>query len=216
MAPDPAPTPRPLRADAERNRRRILDAARELFAAKGLEVGLDEIARHAGVGVGTAYRRFPSKDDLLDEVFEDRLDALVATAEGAVALTDPLDALRAFLGGVHEHVAADRTLRTLVLAAEGDRFEEIRARMQPIAGRLLRRAQRAGVVRRDVRVTDLPVMTMMVGAAADATRAVRPDAWRRFSALLLDALLVDPDARRPLPVAPLDQAALAALRVGTD
>ena len=63
MAPDPAPTPRPLRADAERNRRRILDAARELFAAKGLEVGLDEIARHAGVGVGTAYRRFPSKDD---------------------------------------------------------------------------------------------------------------------------------------------------------
>ena len=103
-----------------------------------------------------------------------------------------------------------------MIAAEGDRFEEIRARMQPIAGRLLRRAQRAGVVRRDVRVTDLPVMTMMVGAAADATRAVRPDAWRRFSALLLDALLVDPDARRPLPVAPLDQAALAALRVGTD
>ena len=203
--------------DAERNRQRILDAARAScspsagWASRSTRSPATPASASAP---STAASR--TRSELIDALFEERIGAARRRRRGRLALTDPRDGLRAFLAGVHEHVAADRTLRTLVIAAEGDRFEEIRARMQPIAGRLLRRAQRAGVVRRDVRVTDLPVMTMMVGAAADATRAVRPDAWRRFSALLLDALLVDPDARRPLPVAPLDQAALAALRVGTD
>ena len=77
--------PRPLRADAERNRQRILNAAGELFAAKGLSVGLDEIARHAGVGVATAYRRYPDKEQLIRELFEERLGHLVARAEQALA-----------------------------------------------------------------------------------------------------------------------------------
>ena len=70
----------PLRADAERNRRRLLDAASELFSRRGLEVTLDDIARHAGVGVGTAYRRFPNKDALIEELMTERIDTLRAIA----------------------------------------------------------------------------------------------------------------------------------------
>src|SRR3954451_7908062 len=81
---------RPLRADAERNRSRILAAAREVFARRGLDAGLDEIARHAGVGTATVYRRFPDKQDLIGALFEDRLDQVIALAYGAIAHPDPL------------------------------------------------------------------------------------------------------------------------------
>jgi AcrR family transcriptional regulator len=88
---------RPLRRDAERNRQRILAAAGELFAERGLSVTLDDIARHAGVGVGTVYRRFPDKNELIDALFEDRLKALCAAAEAALASDDPWDGLVLFL-----------------------------------------------------------------------------------------------------------------------
>src|SRR2546423_10437444 len=90
-------TQKPLRADAERNRRRVLDAAAELFAAKGLAVGLDEIARHAGVGVGTAYRRFPDKRELIEELYEDRVARMVALAERALAADDAWEGLAGFI-----------------------------------------------------------------------------------------------------------------------
>src|SRR3954449_7210470 len=79
------PAARPLRADAERNRQRLIDAAREVFAERGLDATLDDIADHAGVGVGTAYRRFPSKDDLIDALFEQELAGIVELAEAAAA-----------------------------------------------------------------------------------------------------------------------------------
>src|SRR3954453_6668443 len=90
-------TERPLRADAERNRQPPLDAAAELFATKGLNVGLDEIAHHAGVGVATAYRRFPDKDVLVDALFDERADALVAAAEKGLAKPDDWQCLVTFM-----------------------------------------------------------------------------------------------------------------------
>src|SRR6476469_5774575 len=87
-----APTERPLRKDAERNRLRILDAAGELFAQRGLGVTLDDIARHAGVGVGTVYRRYPNKEVLIDALFEQRIQAICAIAADALAIADPWDA----------------------------------------------------------------------------------------------------------------------------
>src|SRR4051812_25758248 len=100
-----------LRADAERNRQRILDAAGELFARKGLCVGLDEIARHAGVGVGTAYRRFASKDELIDALFEDRVGEIAALAERALEADDPWEGLTGFLEGATELHVANRALK---------------------------------------------------------------------------------------------------------
>ena len=86
-----------LRADAERNRQRILAAAAELFTERGLEPSLDDVARHAGVGVGTVYRRFPDKASLADALFDERIDALVALAEQAQAEPDAWAALVSFL-----------------------------------------------------------------------------------------------------------------------
>src|SRR5690242_16787206 len=87
------PAEKPLRADAERNRQRLLDAARELFAERGLEVTLDDIAERAGVGVGTAYRRFASKDDLIDALFEQELAGIVEIADAAAAHEDAWEGL---------------------------------------------------------------------------------------------------------------------------
>ena len=89
--------PRPLRRDAQRNRERILDAARELFAERGVAVTLDDIAKRAGVGVGTVYRRYSNKDALLDELFEEGIDELAASAEALLASRDAWDALIRFL-----------------------------------------------------------------------------------------------------------------------
>jgi AcrR family transcriptional regulator len=104
-------TEKPLRADAERNRKRILDAAAELFAAKGLSVGLDEIAQHAGVGVGTAYRRFPDKRQRIEALFEERLDRLVELAERALAADDAWEGLTGFLEQATELQIHNRGLR---------------------------------------------------------------------------------------------------------
>src|SRR3954451_8548625 len=93
-------TPRPLRKDAERNRQRILDAARELFAERGLQATLDDVAHRAGVGVGTVYRRFPDKEQLIDALFESRLDQMAALAEDGLTDADSWRGLVTFLEGV--------------------------------------------------------------------------------------------------------------------
>ena len=85
----PASGARPLRRDAERNRQRILAAAAEVFNERGLDVSLDEIARHAGVGVGTVYRRFSTKEELVEALFMERLGAVAAIAEQALKAPDP-------------------------------------------------------------------------------------------------------------------------------
>src|SRR3954452_20536458 len=160
---------KPLRADAERNRRRILDAASELFAAKGVGVGLDEIAHHAGVGVATAYRRFPEKEQLIDALFEERADALVAVAERGLAETDPWQGLVTFMTGAVELHASDRSVKELVFEVRGgeDRVSQIRERMAPRVKEIVRRAQESGDLRPDVAATDLIALQFMVASAGD-------------------------------------------------
>src|SRR5579884_266131 len=94
--PEPA-TARPLRADAERNRQRILRAAAEVFTTRGLQTSLDEVARHAGVGVGTVYRRFPDKDALVEALFEERIQQIIGLADAAWNEPDSWSALASFL-----------------------------------------------------------------------------------------------------------------------
>src|SRR4051794_27320528 len=111
-----SPPDRPLRRDAERNRQRILAVAKEAFADDGLAVTLDEIARRAGVGVGTVYRRFPDKEQLIDALFEERMGALVQFAEDALTCEDAWDGLVAFLEAATQAHADDRGLKEVALS----------------------------------------------------------------------------------------------------
>ncbi|HKO29122.1 MAG TPA: helix-turn-helix domain-containing protein, partial [Solirubrobacteraceae bacterium] len=121
---------RPLRKDAERNRQRILDAARELFAQEGLGVTLNDIAHHAGVGVGTVYRRFPEKTQLIEELFEQQVSELVGLMEEALEDPDPWLGLTGFLRRNLELQARDRAFRQIIVGTpeSAQRIDQIRAR----------------------------------------------------------------------------------------
>lgn len=183
-------TAKPLRADAERNRRRILEAARVVFSSRGLGATLDDVAAEAGVGVGTVYRRFADKDALLDELFNERIDELVGLADEYLEGPDAWTALCAFLETSVSMQAADRGLRELMHHPERglDRVRSARERLVPRVGQLLQRAQRDGAVRADLEPTDLGMLTLMLVAAIQSTEAIRPDAWRRPLALAIDSL----------------------------
>lgn len=204
------PSERPLRADAERNRRRILQAAREVFTDQGLGVTMDDIAKHAGVGVGTVYRRFPDKDELIDALFEERVSEIVALAEEGLAIEDPWEGWVHFFRGQLELQAADRGLKELLLShrAGSERVTATRQRIAPVAIKLFRRAQDAGAIRPDLAPTDVPLIGMTLGSLVDYTRETSPDAWRRLFSIVLDGLRVQPQDATPLPAEPLTFAQL--------
>jgi AcrR family transcriptional regulator len=157
-----------LRADAQRNRTRILEAAEVLFATEGIEVGVDTIAEKAGVGVGTLYRHFPTKEKLCEAILLERLTKLTLDARALAEAEDPAAAFFGFLDHVVEEAAAKRDLMVAVMGA-GVEFEiaaaEVKEALRVALDTLLRRAQGAGVVRPDV--TALMVMSL-VGATCHA------------------------------------------------
>jgi AcrR family transcriptional regulator len=177
-----------LRADAERNRERILEAARRSFAEDGLDIGVDEIARRAGVGIGTLYRRFPTKASLVEAIFEDRLDTLQPAIDHALAADDPWEALAELIHVTVARQADDHGFGQMVVLRLGPDAvpARIRRRFFGPLEELLARAQRAGVVRRDVIADDLPAIVRMAGASA--LGAASPDDCRRHVELLLDGL----------------------------
>jgi AcrR family transcriptional regulator len=196
---------RPLRKDAERNRQRILVAAAELFRERGLQVTLDAVAERAGVGVGTVYRRFPDKDALVDALFEDRIDEVRQAADEACAMPDAWDALVCFFERAIEMHGNDRALKELVFSnAHGqDRVRRARAKIKPVVGRLVARAQAAGQLRPDVDVTDVPVIQLMLTAVIEYAGDQAPDVWRRYLAVVLDGLRAGPSAQTPMAPAAL-------------
>jgi AcrR family transcriptional regulator len=202
-----------LRRDAERNRQRILEAARRGFAERGLGITLDEIARLAGVGVGTVYRRFPNKELLIDALFEERIGEVVALAREAAADEDAWRGLTRFLEGAVGQLAADRGLRELVLGSTygPERIVSARSRIKPQVDELVARAHAQGKLRRDVGATDFPLLLMMLDAVVDTTRDVDPQSWRRALGIVIDGLAAP--GRTELPGAPLDAPQLdAAMR----
>jgi AcrR family transcriptional regulator len=195
---------RPLRRDAQRNRQRILEAAGELFAQRGLGASLNEIAHHAGVGVGTVYRHFPDRDELIATLFQARADEMVAVVEAGLKEPDPWEGLSRTLERVLELQAANRGLRELVHdpVAGYERVMRLRERLLPMGERLLLRARAAGVVRPDVSAADLPLVQIMVTGVIDASRDVDPELWRRYLALVLRGICADPERLGPLPQTP--------------
>jgi AcrR family transcriptional regulator len=181
---------RPLRRDAERNRQRILHAAGEVFTQRGLDATLDDVARHAGVGVGTVYRRFPDKETLIAELFAERIDAMVAIAEEACAAPDPWQALVSFLEYAAGAMAGDLGLRQLLMFASygRDRVAYAREQMRPVVTELVERAQAAGALRADFRATDVPIIAYLLGSAAEYASPVQPEVWRRYLTLIIDGM----------------------------
>jgi AcrR family transcriptional regulator len=193
---------RPLRRDAERNRQRILRAAAEVFTQRGLDATLDDVARQAGVGVGTVYRRFPDKESLVTELFKDRIDAMVSVAEEACAAPDPWQALVSYLEYAAASMAGDLGLRQLLMFASygKDRAAYAREQMRPIVTKLVERAQAAGALREDFCATDVPMIAFMLASAAEYASPVKPDLWRRYLALAIDSLRPSRDGISELPV----------------
>lgn len=206
---DSARPDRPLRADAERNRRLILDVAGEVFAERGLDAGFDEVARRAGVGVGTVYRRFPDREDLIDALFAERIEGMAELAEEAGRVDDPWEAVVFFLERSIEAQAVDRGLMEVLGQGVGRdrRIERARDRMQPLVGALVRRAAAAGALRPGVQPLDLAVLAS--GLARISTDG-RPDLWRRYLPVVLDGLRPAP-GQAGLPLAAPDEAEFAML-----
>src|SRR5580704_7506451 len=181
-APDGGNGMRPLRRDAERNRQRILKAASEVFNERGLEVSLDEVARHAGVGVGTVYRRFRTKEELVEALFVDRIEAVAALAGDAAEAPDPWSGLAHFMEQAAEMLAGDSGLRQLLMFATygGDRVWYARQRNAPVVTKLVERVQAAGQLRSDLGPTDIRFILFMLAEAAQFGRGVRHEIWRRY------------------------------------
>ncbi len=177
---------RPLRADARRNRARVLAAAQEAFAAEGLAVPLDEIARRAGVGAGTVYRHFPTKEALFEAVVADRLEALAGEGRAALREPDPGPAFYGFLGRMLADAQQKKDLADALAGAGIDlrtSTQSAAADLQKQLGELLARAQREGAVRRDIDVADLHAITF--GAMAAESRGAGDG---RLTAIVLDCL----------------------------
>jgi AcrR family transcriptional regulator len=190
-----------LRADALHNRNRIVEVARTLFAARGIDVPMAAIARHAGVGVATLYRRFPTRESLVTEVFADEFEACASVVDDALTDPDPWHGFSTFLEKVCAMQAADRGFSTAFVAAFPDAVDVERQRERVIRGftELTRRAKESGQLRADFVPDDLALLLMANGGvAAEAT----PAASRRLVAYLLDAFRAEPAEPLP-PPAPL-------------
>ena len=186
---------RPLRADAERNRRRILDTADRLFAERGFGVTLNEIAQEAGVGVGTVYRRFPDLQTLVDALFTERFTTFQRLAAVAALEPDPGHALRCYLLNACEWRVHDRALEDIL--ANASLHTGAIAGMRDELGRavdgLVERAVAAGAVRSDFASADVYNFLFIIGAVADRTRGIAPDAWRRYAEALMVGFGIQPD-----------------------
>ncbi|MFE4612940.1 TetR/AcrR family transcriptional regulator [Streptomyces niveus] len=186
---------RPLRRDAARNRERILHAAREVFGQQGLGVTLDDVARHAGVGVGTLYRRFPTKESLIRALFQEDLRIRQESAENALAHPDPWQGLVDFLTEMTADLAENRGLHEVLMLGEhtSEPIETARGGMLPFLEALIHRAQESGDLRPEVTASDIPVIQHMLYAAAQFTRGRQPEIWRRYLDVLLNGLRRRPD-----------------------
>ncbi len=186
-----AAPPRALRADAERNRQRVLEVAQEVFAKEGLSVPIDEIARRAGLGVGTLYRHFPTKEALFEAIVVGRMEGLVSHARAAAKAGD---AGRAFFDFLERMVAEGAAKKDFLTALAGtgvdmQRIAAIKQQMKRAVAVLLERAQEARAVRDDVEAVD--VLTLVMGSVGAADRhGAGPRERSRLLAVIFDGLRV--------------------------
>ncbi|RJO75188.1 TetR/AcrR family transcriptional regulator [Nocardia panacis] len=212
------PPPRRLRADAARNQQRIIAAARQLFAERGLEITLDDVAEKAGVGVGTVYRRFANKKALVAEVFEQNLLDFAEASEAALHNPDPWLGVVEFFEYACRHLAPNRGFGSVMLELkqEMDRFKQVLDnRIKPTTLAIVARAREAGVLAPGIEGGDFFSLIHMIASFADFASGVRPDAWERYVAIALNGVRSDSTPRRPLTVAPLTPAEVDQAKTST-
>jgi AcrR family transcriptional regulator len=183
--------PSALRADAARNRERIIAAAAAVFAERGLDAATAEIAQRAGVGEATLFRRFPTKDDLIDAVIETRMEEVAALADAAAEDPDRAAALERFMEDLVKQFSRDKGF----FEAAGERcmtdprFQPLRERALEAVGRLLKRAQDAGAVRTDLSPSDISFLAGSAMYAMEVSKpGLRDDLWKRYLRVILDGM----------------------------
>ncbi|MFI6169013.1 TetR/AcrR family transcriptional regulator [Nocardia sp. NPDC051052] len=198
--------PRRLRADAARNQQRIIAAARELFADHGLEITLDDVAERAGVGVGTVYRRFANKKELITEVFEQSISEFAEAADAAFRHADPWFGLVEFFEYACRHMAKNRGFSEVMLELEDDvdRFVVVRDRIKPTVTGIVDRAREAGVLAPGIEPSDFFALIHMVDGIAEFARSVNPDVWQRYMAIVLNGVRAEGTPPQQLLVPPLN------------
>jgi len=191
----PTPIPlaiRPQRADARRNRERILVAAKKVFAELGAEAHMEVVARRAGVGVGTLYRHFPTKEDLLGELVAEQFAAFTDQARLSLAsVDDPWEALTGTLRANAQLASENVAVQNAITGSEvnWERVEPIRTELLAVTAELIARAHAAGVVRDDLEVSDIPTVMCGLCSTMGATRGDgTPQDWRRHLEILLDGM----------------------------
>ncbi|MGH3242534.1 MAG: TetR/AcrR family transcriptional regulator [Spirillospora sp.] len=202
---------RPPRADAARNRDRLLAAATEVFGERGLDAPLEVVARRAGVSIGTLYNHFPARQDLFDAIFPKRLAALDQIAEAALTAPDPWDGFVAFIEGLVALQAEDRGLNDALVRRFPLASEVSAACHRGFAHlmRIIERARESGRLRDDFEPQDVVTLMWAMSQIIRESIDVAPDAWRRFLALYLDGLRAT--AAHPITVRPLSAEQVAGL-----
>jgi AcrR family transcriptional regulator len=201
---DPASGPqlvsvqRALRADARRNRRAVIAAAKKLFADQGLDAQMPEVARAAKVGVGTVYRHFPTKDELIAALVVDRFERLAEKAREALDMEDPWTGVSEFIRFSAQIQAADRALCEVM----GSRPEVMdaaarQAGLPELCERLVERAQRSGQLRSDLVWEDIPMIACGLGPITQAAVGPATGRWPRLLEIILDGLRAPGNAKLP-------------------
>ncbi len=176
-----------MRADAQRNYDRLLEEARQAFLVRGTDVALEDIARHAGVGIGTLYRHFPDRFALMSAVFEHELDALSSRAQELMTADDPAEGLTKWLHAVAVHSVPYRGLAACIMKETGNQMAACKSVLRASGSALLSRAQDAGAVRADVQIGDLLKMTYAIVQATEANPQER-GLFGRLMSLAIDGM----------------------------
>jgi AcrR family transcriptional regulator len=203
---------RQLRRGVARNRERIIEAAREVFSEQGLQAPIGDVARRAGVGIATLYRRFPTRPELITCAFTAKMQDYADATEEALGYDDPWEGFCWYVERLCEMQAGDHgftEVLTLTFPSNAA-FEEVRHRTFLRFRELTRRAKRAGRLRTDFSTEDLPLILMANAGVVAASAFAAPDAWRRIIQVILQGL--EAPARAPLPKPPTRDEMLRAMQ----
>ncbi|NGN68108.1 TetR/AcrR family transcriptional regulator [Streptomyces sp. A7024] len=178
---------RPLRRDAELNRRRILRAGREVFAERGLQATLNDVAHHAGLGVGTVYRKFPDKQALAEAVFVEELDEIAGMARAGLDEGDAFAALARFLEDALARAAHNRGLREVMRRGgmDGDGLARARQEIERHCTDLVAKARAQGTLRAGITEADIAPIAAMIDAVMTLPGDRPPGLWRRYLEIIL-------------------------------
>jgi AcrR family transcriptional regulator len=177
---------KPLRADARRNRERVLKAARAVFADQGIEAQIDDVAKRAKVGVGTVYRHFPTKDALVEAIVRERFEEIAVFAREALEREDPWEAFCELAWRSAERNAGDRAFNEILAGTDQSHIVEATG-LAASTAELMERAKAQGKLRADADLLDVKIMMCGAGSVM-GTMLELPDVWRRYLTLMLDGL----------------------------